>query len=91
MVKVNDNNLAHCRCPQCPVQAKSNCAKELFSKTDISPDQKNIGKLYCAKGKSDCDDLDDKQSCICPSCLVWNDNNLRSTYYCLRGSADDIG
>jgi len=89
-VKISDDNLRHCRCPQCPVQAKSTCARKLFNDTDNASDPKNIGKLYCAKGKSSCNDLDGRQSCICPTCLVWNENNLRSMYFCLRGSADEI-
>jgi len=78
-VNITESNFRHCRCPQCPVQAKSDCA----SRAD--------GNLYCARGKAPCDDLDKNESCICSSCLVWDENNLGSMYYCIRGSAEDNG
>jgi len=72
----NEKNLRHCRCASCPVMEKSTC------------DKKKV--LFCATGKAPCKDLDAKQSCICPMCLVWDENNLRSMYYCVHGSADEI-
>lgn len=37
--------------------------------------------LYCAKGKSVRDIS--KQGCLCEECLVFLENNLTGSYYCL--------
>jgi hypothetical protein len=75
-VENNEKNQRHCRCPLCPVLAKSSC------------DKKKV--VFCATGKASCTDLDHNQACLCPSCLVWEENNLQSMYYCLKGSADIV-
>lgn len=75
-VQNNEKNMGHCRCPNCLVLAKSSC------------DKKTV--LFCAIGKATCPDLDPNQACLCPSCLVWEENNLQSMYYCVHGSADII-
>ncbi len=85
-VKVTESNMGHCQCPQCRVQLNSTCVKEVASLATADSDD-DIGKLYCAMGKSACTDLDGNETCICSSCLVWDENNLSSMYYCLRGSA----
>jgi hypothetical protein len=75
-VQNNEKNLRHCRCPSCPVLIKSTC-----DKTKV---------LYCSTGKAACNDLDGNQACMCPTCLVWEENNLQSMYYCIKGSAQEI-
>lgn len=85
-VEINDANMHHCRCPFCPVQGKSDCAK----KFNENPDPDNLdGRLYCSIGRTSCDDLDGTKQCICPTCLVWDENNLSHYKYCLNGSADE--
>lgn len=89
-VDVNETNLKHCRCPVCPVQKNSECVQEKLKQTS-SPDRLNGAMLYCSIGKSQCHDLDGSEGCLCPTCLVWEQYNLDSMYYCLRGSADAVG
>lgn len=85
-VKITDDNLRHCRCPVCPVQEKSECNKKL-----LVADERGVGgRLFCAQGKTNCHDFDKNQWCLCPNCLVWDENNLKSTQYCLRGNADEV-
>jgi len=79
-VAINEANKKHCRCGQCPVLLASACVK-----TTDGP-----SGLHCATGKTLCKDYDKFQKCLCPSCLVWDENNLKSIYYCQKGSADDI-
>lgn len=86
-VAVNETNLRHCRCVACKVQEKSACTQKILN-SNPAPEEKNLGKLYCAKGKSDCPDLNTRETCICSSCLVWDENNLNSMYYCLYGDAN---
>jgi len=78
-VQDNDTNRRHCRCGMCPVELASKCVSK----------SKKQG-LYCSVGKTECDDFDISKKCICPTCLVWDENNLNSIYYCQEGSADDI-
>lgn len=73
----NEINLDACSCGECP--SYNECAK---SKNE---------KLYCASeiGRSDCDYK--MSGCICSSCKVHKDNQLANGYYCLKGSAEEIG
>ncbi len=92
-VDVNSDNLRHCRCPVCPVQKKSSCAQKKNNQ-EISIEEAKAGdlaKLYCAFGKTTCDDLDYDQGCICSSCLVWDNYDLSSGYYCKNGDAEQNG
>ena len=79
-VEVTEANNSHCRCPQCPVLLASKCVKTT----------EGAKKLYCAFGKTECTDFDKFKKCMCPTCLVWDENNLKSVYYCMDGSADEI-
>jgi hypothetical protein len=95
-VDITDDNIRHCRCPVCPVQTGSDCAKKNLNKINNSStagefDIDNASILYCSIGKSSCTDLDANQNCYCPTCLVWNDYDLSQYKYCLRGDAEDIG
>jgi len=84
-VKTTNTNIRHCRCPQCPVQGNSECSKKWINSQD--PEETSQAKLFCARGKSSCNDLNKNERCICPSCIVWDENNLDQTYYCLNGEA----
>ena len=79
MAKVikDEANLNKCVCPNCP--SYNNCARE-----------KNE-KLYCAAevGRSTCKYK--MNGCICGSCAVHMANKLAKGYYCLNGSAEEIG
>lgn len=96
MAKVlkNEVNIRHCRCPVCPVQQNSACAKEKLSHStaeeDAAKPPEELAELYCGIGKSACNDIDGNKACLCPSCLVWEDDNLKSNHYCVSGSADEI-
>lgn len=73
-VEKNNDNFNQCFCLNCP--SYNECAKE---KTE---------KLYCSEeiGKSACDYK--MNGCLCGGCPVYKNNNLKTGYYCLRGSAD---
>lgn len=58
----------------------------------FKPNQKDMIELFCSKavGKSDCSDLDSRQKCNCPDCAVWSKSGLKTAYYCMRGSSEEI-
>jgi len=76
-VEKSETNLKQCFCPNCP--SYNECAK---GKTEL---------LYCAGeiGKSTC--AYEKKGCVCGVCPVHTENALTSMYYCIQGSADQIG
>ena len=65
----NQENLAQCICEGCKVY--NECARG-----------KNE-KLYCAKGKSECE-LDYKKICICGACPVYEANDLKGGFFCFK-------
>jgi hypothetical protein len=75
-VEKNQKNIGNCACPLCP--SYNECAK---GKAET---------LYCAKevGKSDC--KYQMSGCICGPCPVHKECNLKSGYYCIQGSADEV-
>jgi len=79
MVKVEKTpeNLKKCSCPKCP--SYNECA------------ERKLEKLFCAKevGKSSC--KFQMNGCICMSCPVHKENNLKAGYYCINGSAEQAG
>lgn len=99
MVKIEYNmeNMKKCVCNVCPVQAKSECAQKVFKmmpemmKKGEMPDPKKFTGLYCATGTTMCGDLDYDKMCNCPSCPIYQENNLSSGepggYYCKNGEA----
>ena len=94
-VKLNEKNIRHCRCLQCPVQVKSVCSSQNWEEMKKAPNPETlppekVSVVYCAVGKAGCADLDSNQACMCPTCLVWDENDLQSMYYCVKGSADQI-
>jgi hypothetical protein len=85
-----------CVCAECPVQEESSCAAdknaamEAGGETMPMPSAADFPGLYCANGKAVCDDLDFTQTCICMECPVYDDNGLRGSKYCERGSAAEV-
>ena len=77
VVTKNETNLTNCSCPSCP--SYNECAKD------------KLEKLYCASevGRSTCKYK--MNGCVCGSCQVHKDNHLANGYYCLNGSALEIG
>ncbi|MBI5231377.1 MAG: DUF2769 domain-containing protein [Coriobacteriales bacterium] len=65
------DNAANCLCPACPTY-------------DACMDEKDH-RLFCARGKTDCDP--EARGCICGDCPVWHSNKLEDYYYCLEGPA----
>jgi len=76
-VKNDKNNSDRCACPRCP--SYNDCAK---TKAET---------LYCAGeiGKSACGYK--MNGCICGGCPVHTENKLKAGYYCIKGSAIEIG
>lgn len=93
-------NINRCRCPDCPVQADSQCVKdkiEKFNETvdDIPagevPDPEDFPGVYCSEGRATCPGLDFERQCICGSCEVWEEYDLKDAapnhHFCRRGRA----
>ncbi len=89
-------NVDKCQCGSCPVYKSSPCAVAkngtITWTPGVLPPADIIEGIYCASavGKSDCSDQDGNKACNCPTCAVWEDNSLNSTYFCLKGSAEQI-
>lgn len=87
-------SVKECICMQCPVQAKSLCAREKSkaAKNLPAPKPQDVPKLYCSSGKATCKDIDTRQMCICGACPVWHKFKLSgakpSMYFCRDGSAN---
>jgi hypothetical protein len=93
-VEYSRENVDKCWCGSCPVQSKSHCARELYEAyagTGELPAPELLGGLYCATGKTVCDDVTFVNLCHCAACLVWSENGLASNHYCHAGSAAEIG
>ena len=91
-VDYSQKNIDKCWCGSCPVQVNSQCAKDLYAaskKLDELPPPAELGGLYCATGKTICNDIAEVNLCNCPACLVWSENELASNHYCVHGSAED--
>jgi len=73
-VEKTPDNVKKCFCPTCP--SYNECAK---SKGEL---------IFCAvsAGKSECPFP--MNGCHCLGCPVYQENNLRSNYYCVNGAAD---
>ena len=100
-IDFNRKNYNRCLCGGCPVNRYSDCVQgqekmiagqfELIEKEEKMPDPKSMPGVYCAVGKSSCHDLDGKKSCLCPACPVVITEGLTNNYYCLKGSAEEVG
>lgn len=89
-VEVNKENFDYCRCPVCPVQVNSQCAKKKNEEIEEPTEGKEMARLYCAIGVSACDDIEGEKPCICATCEVWQKNGLGSWHYCVKGSSQEV-
>ncbi len=89
-------NAKKCICPECPVQADSQCIKDNSEKmgdvmTTKSFEPQIVPGLYCSSGVASCKDIDASRSCICGGCEVYNDYRLGSgkpeDHFCRNGNA----
>lgn len=90
-VDFTKDNIGKCLCGECPVQVQSACAKEKYAEAQKAkgmPRPEQVPGLYCSSGKATCKDLNWVEHCLCPGCLVWAENSLKTNHYCSRGSAD---
>ncbi len=93
-VEYSRENIEKCWCGSCPVQVGSDCARGLYEASKDQPElpaPERLGGLYCATGKTVCDDIVPTNLCNCPGCLVWAENELAGNHYCLTGSAEVTG
>jgi len=55
------------------------------------PRPEYIPGVYCSIGKSECEDLNFDRQCICSSCDVWKEYDLKdanpNNHFCQRGKA----
>lgn len=99
----NRDSFNRCNCGGCPVQLESKCVqkqeealaaqKERIQSEGFMPDPGTMPGIYCANpvGRSPCDDLNEKKTCICPACTLAIMEGLGNNRYCLRGSAKEVG
>jgi hypothetical protein len=98
-IPFNKENIPKCLCPTCPVQEKSDCAKEKLMKMqemmqneeEMTPKPRDFPGMYCTNGKAICVDIDTSQYCICEDCAVhklYDLDNAEPTFlYCKDGKA----
>ena len=96
-IEFTPENIKKCLCSQCKVQGKSRCVKDkmtmlqekALSSSVIEPEE--FPALYCASGKEQCSDLDEKERCMCPDCPIYLENDFESgipeNYFCLNGQS----
>ena len=95
-----EENINRCRCPQCPVQTNSRCAQSEVQSarkalenapTGEVPDPENVPGVYCSEGTATCQGLDFNKQCICGSCEVWKEYDLKdanpNNHFCQQGRA----
>jgi len=94
-IEFTRENITKCLCPQCPVQAESECAQIKMkmlqeSMRGMSPEPSDVPGVYCATGTATCSDLDPSKMCNCPNCDVFKENNLEQGepkgYFCQKGN-----
>ena len=94
-IEFTRGNITKCLCPQCPVQAESECAQTKMkmlqeSMRGMSPEPSDVPGVYCATGTATCNDLDPNKTCKCPNCEVFKENNLAQgepgAYFCQNGA-----
>lgn len=103
-IDFNPENMEKCLCEECPVQKKSICVQnqlktmqEIGKSMDIDSgfllDPDKIPKLYCAKEKTKCTDLNFHEECQCEKCDVWKEYDLEvrgaPAFFCKNGKAAD--
>jgi len=100
VVPYSEENINRCRCPQCPVQADSRCAQDEIQSSKQAmenlpageiPNPEDVPGVYCSEGKARCEDLDFGRQCICNSCDVWKEYDLKdadpNNHFCQHGRA----
>jgi hypothetical protein len=100
VVPYSKENINRCRCPQCPVQADSRCAQDEIQSSKQAmenlpageiPNPEDVPGVYCSEGKARCEDLDFGRQCICNSCDVWKEYDLKdadpNNHFCQHGRA----
>ena len=100
LVPYNEENINRCRCPQCPVQADSLCVQNRLqvSKQEMenapegeAPNPDDVPGVYCSEGRATCQDLNFDRECICGSCEVWKEYDLKDAnpdnHFCKQGRA----
>ena len=94
-IEFTRENITKCLCPQCPVQAESECAQTKMkmlqeSMRGMSPEPSDVPGVYCATGIATCNGLDPTKMCNCPNCDVFKENNLEqgkpNGYFCQKGA-----
>ncbi len=100
-VDYNLENYNRCLCGGCPVNRHSGCTHgqeealgavfEALEKGGPLPDPKAMPGIYCSVGNSVCEDMSRQYSCLCPGCSIHLRQRLSATYYCLEGSAEEVG
>lgn len=95
-IEFTRENITKCLCPQCPVQAESECAQTKMkmlqeSMRGMNPEPSDVPGMYCASGTATCSDLDPDKMCNCPNCDVFRENDLKQRepegYFCQKGAA----
>lgn len=95
-VPLDMSTVTGCKCPGCPVQAKSQCVAKLKGGLGEALKMKplkaeKIPGAYCGSGKATCTDLDPAQGCVCPGCSIFAQYKLASGkpvgYFCRDGAA----
>ncbi|EKQ54053.1 MAG: Protein of unknown function (DUF2769) [Methanobacterium sp. Maddingley MBC34] len=100
-VEFSLENVKKCICNTCPVQVDSACFKEKQMKVqemmpkimagEMAPKPEMVPGLYCATGKTMCDDVDFEKMCQCNECPLWEEYDLSNGepmgYYCRDGIA----
>ena len=101
-VEFNMENVNKCLCKICGVQKDSSCVKgkmkiiqekmaeDIDSAIPVQPS--DVPGVYCASGKTSCDDLYFHEECKCVECPVFTENELMDSkpmgYYCRDGPAE---
>ncbi len=100
-VTYNLENYNRCLCGGCPVNRHSECIHrqeealgavfEALEKGAPLPEPKAMPGMYCSVGKSLCTDMSDRFYCLCPGCSISLRQHLGNNYFCLKGSAEEVG
>lgn len=100
-VEYGRDNYNMCLCGGCPVNRSSGCVKDQekalaplihrIEKQNEMPEKSVMPGIYCSVGKSVCADMDAAKSCLCPACSVLISEELKNSYYCLKGPAETEG
>jgi hypothetical protein len=93
-------NINRCKCSQCPVQADSQCAQDKITRSGQAmenlpegevPSPEDVPGVYCSEGKARCNDIEFDRQCICYTCDVWKEYDLKdanpNNHFCHHGRA----